>query len=160
MKKFRIKRSFVLLFVAFILGITGCSSVENLPRQVLLSSSEVLMIEEREITVSADLTRDFSQDSPEDGSPLTARIEIVASNGQNLPDGLDTDAVWVMVDDQVWSSSYSGEQLENDKTRIVKIAREGPKFSVGKKAEVIVRIHHNNSTYLLRASGQVIERTS
>lgn len=160
MKNFRIISSFLILFGAFFLGITGCSSVENVPRQVLLSSSEVLMIEGREITVSADLTRDFSQDSPEDGSPLTARIEIVASNGEDLPNELDTDAVWVMVDDQVWSSSYSGEQLENDKTRIVKIAREGPKFSVDKKAEVIVRIHHNNSTYLLKATGQEIKRTS
>lgn len=160
MKNFRIIRSFILLFVAFFFGMNGCSSVENLPRQVLLSSSEVLMIEGREITLNADLTRDLAAGSPGDGRPLIARIEIVASNGEVLPNDLDTDAVWVMVDDQVWGSSYSGEQLKDDKTRIVKIARGGPNFSVGKKAEVIVRIHHHDSTYLLKATGQEIKRTS
>lgn len=118
------------------------------------------MIEGRTITLSATLTRDYVPNSADDENPLIARIEIVASKGEILPDGLNTDAVWVMVDDQVWGSSYFGEQLKDDRTRIVKIAREGPKFGIGKKAVVIVRIHYNGATYLLRANNQEIERAN
>ncbi|NBC04144.1 MAG: hypothetical protein GVY20_10615 [Bacteroidetes bacterium] len=143
---------------------SGCSStsnsVENVPSQVLLSSSEALMIEGRTITLSATLSRDYVPNSSEDESPLIARIEIVASKGEAMPEGLNTDAVWVMVDDQVWGSSYSGEQLKDDKTRIVKIANEGPKFGIGKKAVVIVRIHYSGATYLLRANNQEIVRAN
>ncbi|MDR9365522.1 MAG: hypothetical protein RI575_09300 [Balneolaceae bacterium] len=156
--------SFILFYSICFLWMPGCSStsnsVENVPRQVLLSSSEALMIEGRTITLSSTLTRDYVPNSAEDESPLTARIEIVASKGEVLPEGLNTDAVWVMVDDQVWGSSYSGEQLKDDKTRIVKIANEGPNFGIGKKAVVIVRIRNNGSTYLLRANNQEIERAN
>lgn len=158
------KISFIFLLVyGVILWITACSSsvnsVENIPPQVLASSSEGLMIEGKQITLNAQLNRDFAPSSPEDGRPLIARVEIVTSNGDDLPNGLETDAVWVMVDDEVWGSSYAGEQFKDDKSRIVKIARGGPKFGVGKKADVIVRIYHNGKSYLLKASGQEITKS-
>ena len=152
MKDSTLQSILILFYGICFLWMPGCSStsnsVENVPRQVLLSSSEALMIEGRTITLSATFNRDYVANSAEGGSPLNARIEIVASKGETLPEGLNTDAVWVMVDDQVWGSSYSAEQLKDDRTRIVKIAREGPKFGIGKKAVVIVRIHHNGATYL------------
>lgn len=153
-----------LLFIAFSFGLmAGCSSsvdsLENVPTRVLLSSSEGLLIEGRQIKLNANLNRDFAPSSPANGWPLIVKVEIVASNGKNLPSGFDTDAVWVIVDGEAWGSSYSDEQFKEDKSRIVKIARDGPKFGVGKKAEVIVRIHHNDNAYLLRASGQEIEQT-
>lgn len=157
-------RKSILLFTGFFFGLmTGCSStvdsLENVPRSVLLSSSEGLMIEGREITLNANLNRDFAPSSPPNGRPLITWIEIVTSKGSDLPDGLMTDAVWVIVDNEIWGSSYSDEQFTEDKSRIVKIARDGPKFGVGKKAEVIVRIHHDGHTYLLRATGLKIEQT-
>lgn len=160
----RFTGSSVILVFGALLWISGCSSsgnsVEIVPQQVLLSSTEELVIEGREITLSANLSRNFASSSTSDGEPLLVKIKIVASNGENLPDGLNTDAVWIIVDDKVWGSSYYGEQFKDDKTRLVKIARKGPKFGVGKKAVVIVRIHHNGSTYLLKSTDQRIERTS
>lgn len=163
MKNSKIIRPATLLSAGFLLLMTACSSsvdsLENVPPQVLLSSSEGLMIGGKQITLTAYLNRDFAPSSPENGRPLIAMVEIEASNGENLPDGLNTDAVWVIVDDEIWGSSYSDEQFKEDRSRIVKIARDGPKFGVGKKAEVIVRIHHNDNAYLLRASGQEIKQT-
>lgn len=163
MKIFRIKRPITALIASLLILMTACSasvnSLENVPPQVLLSSSEGLMVDGKQITLTANLKRDFAPSSPENGRPLIAMVEIVTSDGTDLPDRLETDAVWVMVDDEIWASSYAGEQFKDDKTRIVKIARDGPKFGVGKKAEVIVRIHQNGTTYLLKASGVEITQT-
>lgn len=163
MKYDEFNRFFSVLTAGFLVLMTACSSsvnsIENVPRQVLLSSSERLMIDGKQITLTTSLNRDFSPGSPENGGALVARVEIVTSDGEYLPDGLETDALWVMVDEEVWASSYAGEQFKDDKTRIVKIARDGPEFRVGKKADVIIRIHHNGTTYLLKAAGQKITQT-
>lgn len=163
MKDGRIKKYLNGLITGLMLLMTACfssvDSSERVPRHVLLSSAEGLMIDGKQITLSVNLNRDFAPSSPENGRPLVAKVEIKTSNGEHLPDGLATDAVWVIIDDEMWDSSYSDEQFREDKSRIVKIAREGPKFGVGKKAEVIVRIHHNGNTYLLRTSGVEIKQT-
>jgi hypothetical protein len=151
-----------VLFVSVFLLITGCASsgnsIENIPRQVLLSSSESLMVEGKEVILNAQLNRDVCSDTSEDGSPLLVKVEVVTSDGGNLPDGLNTDAVWVIVDDEIWGSAYSGEQLRDDRTRIVKIVKNGPEFGIGNKADVFVRIRYDGNTYLLRTSSVEIEQ--
>lgn len=153
-----------VLAVGIFLMITGCfssgNSVENMPRQVLLSSSENLMIEGRQIILNAQLNRDVGSNTSDNGGPLGVKVEIVASDGGNLPNGLDTDAVWVMVDDEIWGSSYTGEQLRDDRTRIVKIVRDGPEFGIGNKADLFVRIRHDGNTYLLRTSEVEIKQAT
>lgn len=88
--------------------------------------------------------------------PMSVRVEITTSDGTDLPDGLDTDAVWVMVDDEVWGSSYAGEQFKDDPSRIVKIARESSEFEAGERADVVVRIHHDGKSYLLKVTDREI----
>lgn len=153
-----------VLIIGMFLLITGCASsgnsVENMPRQVLLSSSEGLMIEGKQIILNAQLDRDVGSNTSDSGGPLTVKVEVVASDGGNLPDGLNTDAVWVMVDDEIWGSSYSGEQLRDDRTRIVKIAKDGPEFGIGNKADLFVRIRHDGNTYLLRTSEVEIKQAA
>lgn len=155
--------SVFVLIATVLLWVSACSSsvnsIDDVPPQVLATSSEGLMIGGKQITLTASLNRDFAPSSPENGQPLITRVKITTSDGTDLPNGLETDAVWVMVDDEVWGSSYSGEQFKDDKTRLVKIARGGPKFGVGKKADVIVRIHHNGKSFLLKASGQEITKS-
>ena len=156
------QKLFVLL-LGFVFWITGCSSsvdsVEKVPQRVLLSSSERLIIDGQEITLNAYLWRDFAPVSPANGKHLTARIEVIASKGNDLPVGLDTDKVWIIVDGEVWSTFYTEELFKVDARRIVKIARDGPKFDVGKKAAVVVSINYKNNLYLLRSSDQKIQRT-
>lgn len=164
MKDFVFERLLTTLIIGVLILMTACSasvnSIENIPPQVLASSSEGLMIEGEQIILSASLNRDFAPSSPENGQSLIVRVEIKTSDGTDLPDGLSTDAVWVLAGDEIWGSSYAGEQFKDDKTRIVKIAREGPKFEVGKRADVIVRIHHNGKSYLLKTTGQKITETN
>lgn len=117
------------------------------------------MIDGKQIILNAQLNRDFAPSSPENGQPLIVRVEVLTSGGDDLPDGLETDAVWVMVKDEVWGSSFSDEQFPEDRSRIVKIARDGPTFGIGERADVIIRIHHNGTTYLLKASGKEITKT-
>lgn len=156
-------RQLIFFFIGFTFMMTGCSSsvdaLEDVPQRVLLSSPEGLVLDGRQITLNASLNRDFSPNSPPDGRPLIARVEVIALNGENLPERLDADALWVVVENEVWGSSFSDEWFEEEAHRIVKIARDGPKFGVGKKAEVIVRLRYKGGDYLLRASGQEIKQS-
>ncbi len=162
-------RRICLIFISFFLfTVGGCyssvdyhldDSVEKIPLRVLLSTPENLIIDGVPLKLKPNLWRDFAPSSPADGKPLIAGIEIVASKGKNLPDDLDTDAVWVAKSEAVWGAHYSDELFEEDPKRIVKIAREGPKFGPNIKVEVIARLRYKGNTYFLRASGVKIEKT-
>lgn len=134
-------------------------SLENIKLEELLASPEELTINNVELNVSTYLWRDFMPISPSDGKPLNANVTIESKDGEQLPENLDTDAIWVIHGDEVWGTSYSDEKFENDPTKISKIARNGPKFGPDVSVTVVTRILHGDSTYLLRITGQEIYKT-
>ncbi len=134
-------------------------SLEKLPIEMLNSAPKNLTVDGIELSMETDLWRDFMPISPPDGKPLIARIEIRAQDERTLPEQLNADAVWVVYEDQVWGTRLTETQFEHDSTRLVKVARNGPKFGPGENATVVVRIVYGDETYLLRNTGQEIIQT-
>lgn len=143
--------------------VTACSSssnsLQNVPREVLLSGSEALSIEGKQIVLNADVSSSSNAGDSENDQTLAVKVEIITSDETELPVGLGTDAVWLMAGDEIWGSSYDGEQLKDDRTRIIKIASGGSGFQAAAEVDVIVRIRHNGRTYLLKSTGQEISQT-
>lgn len=134
-------------------------SLEQISIKELLSSPQELTMDGLELDVEAYLWRDFAPISPPDGKPLIASITIESKDSEPLPENLDTDAVWVIYDNDVWGSGYSDELFKDDRFQIRKTARDGPKFDPDVKVTVVIRILHGDSTYMLRKIGQEIVKT-
>lgn len=134
-------------------------TLEKMSIKMLNSAPKNLIVNGIELSMESDLWRDFMPISPPDGKPLIARIEIRAQNERDLPEQLNADAIWVVYENQVWGAKLTETQSDHDSTRLVKVARNGPKFGPGENATVVVRIIYGNKTYLLRNSGQEIIQT-
>lgn len=160
--------NFILFFLTLFL--LSCSSsldpdyhiedsLERLPIETLNSAPKSLTVDGIELSLKSDLWRDFMPITPPDGKPLIARIELRAQDERALPEQLNADAVWVLYEDQVWGARLTETQFEHDSTRLVKVARNGPKFGPGENATVVVRIVYGDESYLLRNTGQDIMQT-
>lgn len=134
-------------------------SLDKIPVQILKNAPSDLTIDGLKLNFEPFLWRDFQPISPPDGKPLIANVTITAKNGSPLPEKLDSDMIWVLYENQVWGTIYTETQFEHDPTRLVKVARNGPKFGPGKGATVVIRITYGDESYLLRKSGQEIIKT-
>jgi hypothetical protein len=109
------------------------------------------------------LWRDYMPISPPDGRPLSVVLRVISADGRPLPSDLGADRFWVLKGDEVWSAAV-GEPRAGDPSRPDRreyVARGGPKWLPGERVDVVVRLTDGAGTsYLLRAAGQPIERTS
>lgn len=107
--------------------------------------------------------RDFQPISPPDGKPLIAIIYVTATDTAQLPSSLSTDAVWIVYNNKVWKSGFTGEPIapgELKPHRIVRIARAGPTWGPNVNVDVVVRVYDGKGgTLLLKAPNQRIYRT-
>lgn len=157
---------FVLLSMTLIL--VGCSDngvsvPPDIPINQLLASPDTVRIDTRQFYLSTYMWRDFQPISPPDGKPLIAIIYVTATDTAQLPSSISTDAVWIVYNNQVWKSWFTNEPIapsELKPNRIVKIAREGPKWGPHVNVDVIVRVYDGKGArLLLRAPNQWIGRT-
>jgi len=107
--------------------------------------------------------RDFMPVSPPDGKPLIAIFTVMTVDSTDLPFGLQADAAWVVCEGEIWSTWIDEEAPppeDEDPFRLVRIARNGPKFGPDVLVTAVVRLTDGLSTvYLLRADNQYIYRT-
>lgn len=157
---------FVLLSMTLI--VIGCSDngvsvPPDIPIDQLLASPDTIRIDTRQLYLSTYMWRDFQPISPPDGKPLIAIIYVTATDTAQLPSSISTDAVWLVYNNQVWKSWFTNEPIapsELKPNRIVRIAREGPKWGPHMYVNVIVRVHDGKGGILfLRAHNQWIGRT-
>lgn len=155
----------VLLFSLFILvcdrNIQNPST--DVPPDILKLSVDTLQLGQQTFILRTELWRDFMPISPPDGRPLTAYIEIETVDSSAITLDMDSDRIYIVNGEDVWASSYA-EELPDDYParqpfRIVKIARDGPKWGPNIYVDVIVRIVAEGSTYFLRAKNQHIGMT-
>jgi hypothetical protein len=146
----------------------GCSDngVEvppEIPVSRLLAAPETIPVQGRLLSLSTILWRDFQPNSPPDGKPLISIIIVAAADTAQLPTSISIDAVWIVCNNQVWSSWFTNEPIAHDllkPNRIVKIARQGPKWGPNVGVDVIVRVNVGvGAALLLRAHNQWIDRT-
>ncbi|MEG8946773.1 hypothetical protein [Rosettibacter firmus] len=159
-------KNLMLFFIS--LTIISCTENEeptppDIPINQLLSAPDTISIDSRKIYLSTYMWRDFQPISPPDGKPLTALIYITAKDTLNIKNLITADALWIVYNNQVWKTWLSDEIVPENElmpNRIVKIARNGPKWGPNVTVDVIVRIFNNKgNSYLLKASNQRINRT-
>ena len=159
-------RAIALVVMTIIL--LGCSDyVVSVPPDVpidqLLASPQTIVVESRQLYLSTFMWRDFMPISPPDGKPLISFIYVTADDTARLPGSISTDAVWMVYNNQVWKSWLSNEPIAPDQlkpNRIVKIARDGPKWGPNVSVDVIVRVYDGKgNSQMLRATNQWIGRT-
>lgn len=134
----------------------------DIPIEILLSAPDTLIIESQSIVLSTYLWRDFQPISSTNGKPLIALVNIETPDSSLIPSSMNSDAIYIVYNYQVWKSFFSTEerpQTELKPFRITKIARDGPKWGPNVYVDVIVRILLWDKVYLLRASEQYISRT-
>jgi len=126
----------------------------------LLSAPEKVEIDGQHYTIETYLWRDFMPVSPPDGKPLIALIRVTEIDSQTIPETLDATKLWVINGDDLWETGFSDEQRPyTEPFQLEKVARDGPKWGPGIYVTVVVKIEYGNSTYLIKASDQLIERT-
>jgi hypothetical protein len=160
------KNILYILLSMFILYFYNCSnttsSLDNIPFEILLTAPERLVIEDKEIKLKSFLWRDFTP-GIHGGGPLTALLFIETSDSSKIPISINPEAIYVINKTSVWNSLFSEEEPAPDQVkpyRIIKIARNGPKWEPEIFVDVIVKIVFNKKIHLLKASHQLIESPS
>lgn len=157
------------LFSLFLIVFLGCKTnpialePPNLTREEFLAVPETLLVDSYELTLSTYIWRDFMPMAPPDGRPLIAIAYVTAIDTDSLETTLDADAIWLLFGNEIWKSwitdetSPTGEEQQN---RIVRVAREGPKWGPDVFVEAVIRvIDSGGNPHLLRASNQYINET-
>jgi hypothetical protein len=101
--------------------------------------------------------------SPPDGKPLRAVVSLLPVNSEYLPAGVDAQKIWIIYQEEVWSSPLSAVSPvvpDQPLTRLEKTAANGPKWGPGVEVIVVVElIDKKGNTCLLKAVQQAIHRT-
>ncbi len=154
--------------LVFAISLIGCSqnpvsAPPDIPADQLLASPDTITVNGRQLYLTTYMWRDFQPISPPDGKPLIAICYVTATDTTQLPGSISADAVWIVYSNQVWKSWFTNETPPSDElrpNRIVKYARNGPKWGPRIYVDVIVRVTvGNGNSQLLRASNQWIGRT-
>lgn len=141
----------------------GISFPPDIPVQKLLSTPDTIVVENRSMALSTYMWRDFQPMSSENGQFLIAIVFVTAIDTIQIPSNISADAVWIVHNNQVWKSWLSNKDApapEFKPNRIVKVARDGPKWGPDVYVDVIVRVTDGKGrSQLLRGSKQYIGRT-
>lgn len=134
----------------------------DIPLETLLAAPDTLEIGNQSLVLSTNMWRDFQPISPPEGRPLIIIAYIETADSSDISSSIIADAVYIVYNNQVWKSFFSDEEPSPGELRpfrIVRIARDGPKWGPDIYIDVIVRLTFDNDDFLLRASEQYIGRT-
>ncbi|MCL5029626.1 MAG: hypothetical protein M1480_11505 [Bacteroidetes bacterium] len=160
----KVTKYIVLISIVFLL--VQCSNPVSsppfVPIEKLLSAPDTISIEGKNIYLSTFMWRDFMPISPPDGKSLIVIAKIETVDSSKISSSIIADAIYIVNDNQVWKSYLRDESPGSDLIkpyRIVKIARDGPKWGPRIYVDVVVRLRVNLNIYLLKASKQYIGAT-
>ena len=160
-----LKNLFRIIGVCLLAFMTGCPfpTVPSVPLEQLLSAPLEIQVGGRVLVLETYLWRDYMPGGPVGGSDLRAVLWITAVDLQPFPADLDADRLWVINGNDIWETRFSGESRPRDLIhphQLEKSAEGGPRWETGTRVEVVVRlVTLRGRTHLLRASGQLINRT-
>ena len=160
MNRFAIKTLLLATALAFW---TGCSS-NNHARKEITDNSAIKNaplspgIGGVRLELSCFLWRDFQPNSPPNGKPLRASVNIRAGNGQNLPAAVQPTKLYLVSGEKIWQGPL---RIERASPQIISAsASNGPKWDPGTRVDVIVEfMTADSSRHLIRAAQQLIQRT-
>ncbi len=161
----RMKKKFNDILILALLFFLSCEdnsilSPEEISKETLLAAPDTIEIGNQKIFLTTYLQRDFMPVSPPDGKPLNAVVYIETVDSSDIPGSLEAQAIYIINGNEVWESFFSDDvPPENSSFRLVKIARDGPKWEPGIYVDVIVLLTIGKEQKLLKASDQYIYRT-
>lgn len=101
--------------------------------------------------------------SPPDGKPLRAAINVIPLGNVFIPDGVEADKFWILKENEVWSGPLKSVREDlpaQNRVKLEKMAQGGPKWGPGIAVTVVVQIiDQDGKLYLLKVSDQQIHRT-
>ena len=116
--------------------------------------------EGKTLRLDTDIWRDFMPMSPPDGKPLVVIARVKTSDGSAVPAAFRATDIWLVHDDDVWSTSAIEERPRQETPSVYEVVgRDGPKWGPGVDVDVIVRITDGSRVSFLRAANQPISAT-
>ncbi|MGB9763855.1 MAG: hypothetical protein ACPLZD_00665 [Candidatus Saccharicenans sp.] len=104
---------------------------------------EVLMVNSAKITMEVHLYLDLMPGAHPEGSPLHIVVFLKAEGLNRFPDYIGADKVWVTNGTETWTTQLTNEERpysQAEPNKIAFSASGGPKWEVGTKADVVVRV--------------------
>lgn len=156
---------FLVIFclVSFQLLFSGSRKPKDYTPQQLKSAADTLHIQNTHLTLDTYLWRDFMPQSPPDGKPLRAAINVIPLGNVFIPDGVEADKFWILKENEVWSGPLKSVREDlpaQNRVKLEKMAQGGPKWGPGIAVTVVVQIiDQDGKLYLLKVSDQLIHRT-
>ncbi|HAR35750.1 MAG TPA: hypothetical protein DCR87_02355 [Acidobacteria bacterium] len=142
--RFRSIPSFLLAlgFTLILMSGSACrnpfSPIEDIDR-----IPEVLVVNGTKISMQVYLYRDFMPGGEPGGSPLFVIVFLIAEGSNHFPDQIGADRVWVTNRTDTWTTRFTHEERlfsPAEPNKISLSAGGGPKWEVGTRADVVVRV--------------------
>lgn len=160
-----------LIFVSIILSLSiiSCKDDSNpvevpkdIPLETLLAAPETLSVAGQNIHLSTYMWRDFMPISPPDGKPLIAVVYIGTTDSTDISTEIDAGVIYVIKGNEIWRAYLQNEDYPSYQIpprRLIKVARDGPKWQTQILVDVVVNVTYRNNNYLLKAKDQFISET-
>ena len=160
MKKKKIFPKYFAIII-YSLIILSCSdpisSPPDIPIEELLSAPETLSVDNKSIVLKTFIYLNLMPIVSE--TPMIVPIHLETADSSDIPISISLKSIYVVKESEVWKSFFTNEdpaESEIRPYRIIKIARNGPKWGPDIYVDVVVSLEINNKKYLIRASDQYI----
>jgi hypothetical protein len=149
----------MIFIVSIQIMFAGSRKPKDYTPDQLEKAADTLMIHEVELVIETYLWRDFMPQSPPDGKPLRASISVVPLNQGFLPDNIDADKLWIINNQEVWSTTLQSVRQNlptENRVKLEKMASEGPKWGPGISVTVVIQImDQKGNPHLLKARPRI-----
>jgi hypothetical protein len=124
---------------------------------------ETLEVDGSRLYLVTYLWRDYQPVAPPDGQPLAANVRLMTVAGDPAPEGLAVDRFWVVNGTQRWEavprSDAPMEEPGSMSWLTERTVHDGPRWGPGIAVDVVARVVRGDSTWLVQARAQTINRT-
>ena len=156
---------FQIAAVALVALVAACCGSKCRGRKAADFSAvpETLSIDGSRLYLATYLWRDFQPVTPPDGDSLRANVRLLVAAGEPTPENLAIDRFWVLSGKERWEAVPQGsaplEEPASSSWLLDRTVGGGPKWGPGIAVDVVARITRGDSTWLVQAKGQPINRT-
>jgi hypothetical protein len=124
------------------------------------SAPTVLRVEHIDVTLEADLWRDFQPVAPPDGRGLAAVVRLTVDPFSGFRPDVVIESLHVVYGDEIWSSVPEKVPEPGGLGVLVEaISRNGPKWGPNVSVDVVAKVRTPDGTSLLKAPSVLIQRT-
>jgi hypothetical protein len=152
---------FIVVFCIVVLAAGCCAACKGakVTRDSLAAAPEKVEFDGREFVLSAYVWRDFMPPVPPGGNPVRVSFNVNPTDNMPLPTDLRADHFWLLSADAQWDAALQGTEPPQKQLALERVVEDGPKWDVGTKCDLVVRLVQGKQSRLLRFPGLVVKRT-